>query len=131
MTYSSQGIAVDLAQLRDICKAFGLDTEQGLRPGLSRADQKIHQGVPFGRRSPSGEADAAARALIYVLKRYAHNNVSHLRCAEQISTFLDNILDAYADTDAISALGIESVIERLNEALPPVSPHQSATGAQP
>ncbi len=131
MTQPSQQIVVDLEQLRDTCQAVKRDTEQGLRPGLHETDQKIHQGVPFGRRSPSGEADAAARALTYALKRYARNSASHLQRAEQIAGFLDLILTEYTDTDAISALNVEAILDLLNQTVPPAPKPQPSTGVQP
>jgi hypothetical protein len=131
MTQPSRQIEVDLDQLRESCQTVKRDTELGLRPGLHETDRKIHQGIPFGRRSPSGEADAAAQALAYALKRHARNSVSHLQHAEQIVAFLDQILSDYSDADAISALNVELVLGRLNDAMPAAMKRQPASGAQP
>lgn len=126
-----QDLNVDLEQLRDTGQAVKLDVDNGLRPGLSDTDQKIHQGVPFGSRSPSGEAEAARLALTYALNRYARNNTSHLERAEQISAFLGQIVAEYGNADALSALRLEDVLELLDSAKPvPPSPTPVA-GDQP
>lgn len=131
MAQNTGHIFVDLGQLQDTCRAVRLDTEQGLRPGLAEADQKIHQGVPFGRHSPSGEVDAAREALVHTLRRHAENSASHLRRAEQLVAFLDRMLVEYADADRLSAVDLNAVLQKLDEALPQPSKPQPAHGVQP
>ena len=107
-------ISVNLNQLHTTCQAVRLATEHGLRPGIRETDQKIHQGVPFGAHSPSGEADAARNALSHTLRRHAENSTSHLRRAEQIIAFLDHMLREYSNADSISAASFAAVQQQFD-----------------
>jgi hypothetical protein len=122
-------LIVDLVQLRDTCQAVRADTNKGLRDGLADADPKVHQGVPFGKASPSGEINAARDALKATLHRHAENGTAHLGRADQIVRFLAHMLGEYETADSIQAATMEQILTELDHAfIPPRNP--SASGFQ-
>jgi hypothetical protein len=124
-------LIVDLGQLRDACQAVKVDTNVSLRNGLNDTDAKVHQGVQFGRTSPSGEVSAARGALSATLHRHVENSVGHLRRADQIVVFLERALVDYDDVDALKAADFTAIVSRLNDALPGVPRSPAVTGFQP
>jgi hypothetical protein len=123
-------LIVDLGQLRDTCRAVQADTNHTLRDGFRGTDPKIHQGVPFGRSSPSGEVSAARAALTATLHRHVENSVAHLRRADQIITFLDHMLEEYSSVDELHAADLQTLLSKLDQALPAIPRNPSASGFQ-
>jgi hypothetical protein len=111
-------IFVDVAQLHDTCAAVRVDVEQGLRPGLTDTDRKVQQGVRFGQTSPSGEADAARRALLATLRRHRENGERHLSTADRLIAAMDLALKNYANADGSAALDLTEIEATLDTALP-------------
>lgn len=102
-------VNIDLVQFKEASVAVKVDVDQGLRPGIADADQKVQHGVRFGQSSPSGEADAARRALIATLHRHRENGSRHLATAGRLTTALDEILANYTRADADTAIDIRAV----------------------
>jgi hypothetical protein len=109
---------VDMAELRAVCAAVKTDVEQGLRPGIADTALKVQTGVRFGQQSPSGEVDAARRALIATLRRHNENSEHHLATADRLVSALDQILTNYADADATVSLDVQAVQSMLDTVLP-------------
>jgi hypothetical protein len=118
-------VHVDLAELQATCAAVRTDVEQGLRPGISDTDRKVQTGVRFGLQSPSGEADAARRALLATMKRHRENGQRHLSTADHLVAALDQILANYARADAGAALDVNAIEAVLDATIPePKIPHE-------
>jgi hypothetical protein len=111
-------IKVNVAELEETCTAVRIDFEQGLRPGITDASRKVQLGVRFGQMSPSGEADAARRALLAALQRYRENSERHLSTADHLIRTLDAILSNYAHADTAARLDVQTVQTMLEIALP-------------
>lgn len=112
-------IDVDMVQLHDTCAAVRIDVEQGLRPGIADTSHKVQLGVRFGQLSPSGEADAAGRALRATLRRHRENCERHLSTADRLITTLDQVLMNYKNADAAASLDIRTVEAMLDAAAAP------------
>ena len=112
-------INVDLTQLRATSAAVRIEVEQGLRPGIADADHKVQHGVRFGQSSPSGEADAARRALLATLQRHRENSSRHLATADRLTSVLDEVLANYIHADLSIGTDIRTMQAMLDAALPP------------
>ncbi len=107
-------VNIDLTQFVEASAAVKVDVEQGLRPGIADADHKVQLGVRFGQSSPSGEADAARRALDAALHRHRENGSRHLATAGRLTSALDEILANYIRADADAAIDIRAVTAMLD-----------------
>jgi hypothetical protein len=112
-------INVDLVQMQEASTKWRSDTEQGLSQGLSNVRAQVLCGVRFGFRTPSGEADAAKRALRTTLDRHWVNSVAHLERSVQLAKALDLIVARYQSAEATTVDSMET-LRLLNEALPPI-----------
>jgi hypothetical protein len=114
----TEPVNVDMAQLRTTCAAVRIDVEQGLRPGIADTSNKVQLGVRFAQGSPSGEADAARRALIATMQRHRENGEQHLSTADNLVSALEQILANYADGDAAARLDVTTITAMLDTLLP-------------
>jgi hypothetical protein len=110
-------INIDLSEMRQTSANWRSDTESGLSQGLSAMHGRVRSGVRFGLTSPSGETDAAKRALRATLDRHWVNSVAHLDRATQLAKVLDLIIARYQSADAATVDSLET-LRLLNEALP-------------
>src|SRR5262245_886714 len=105
---------VDMTKLRATCDAVRVDVDPEVRPGTANTGQKVQAGVRFAQHSPSGEADAARRALLATLQRHRENGEQHLSMAERLVSTLDQILANYADTDGTRSLDLNTITAMLD-----------------
>ncbi len=120
----NQQIAVDLLHLSQTCKA-ATDGAVQLRSDLREADSQIQRGVWLGLNSPSGEIDAARRALRETLNVHASNSGRQIAVADHLSSALQLVLNHYESTDENVRLDVQRMQALLEEALPqrPVTHH--------
>ncbi|WP_020522988.1 hypothetical protein [Catelliglobosispora koreensis] len=113
-----QKFSVDLGQIQLTSEKLRSDTNEGLQPGLADANGKMQHGIRFGVRSPSGETEAAARALDEALRIHRGNTEAHLMRAQQLANALEIILANYRTSDELSRMDNEVIEWLIYNALP-------------
>ncbi len=113
----NQQIAVDLLHLARTCDGVEAGATR-LRVGLRRVDSQIQKGVWLGLNSPSGELDAARRALRETLRVSAINAGNQIAVADHLSSAIKIVLKRYQNTDQILGLDVQRMEMLLEEALP-------------
>ena len=120
----NQQIAVDLLHLARTCDVVEAGAAE-LRVGLRRVDSQIQKGVWLGLNSPSGELDAARRALRETLRVSAINAGNQIAVADHLSSAIKIVIDRYRSTDQLLGLDVRRMEALLEEARPqqPVAKH--------
>ncbi len=119
-----QQIAVDLPHLSQTCTA-AREGAVRLRSDLREVDSQIQRGVWLGLASPSGEIDAARRALRETLEAHAYNSGRQIAVADHLSSALQLVLEYYETAEENVRLDVQRMQAILEEALPqkPVAQH--------
>jgi hypothetical protein len=113
----NQQIAVDLAHVERARDAMGAAAAQ-LRVGLRKVDSQLQRGVWLGARSPSGELDAARRALREALRVHAVNAGNQIAVADHLAAAIKVVVERYRSTDELARIDVQRMEALLEEALP-------------
>jgi hypothetical protein len=134
MSRHSRGVDVDLNGLRTFVDQLEASTEQGLKPGIARAENEIQNGAGIGRAFPGGQVAAARQMLIQAMARARDNTSRHIQAAEILTTAVKRALENYARSDQDTAgrlAQIEDVVTQAVAAAQRVAPPQPSTPAGP
>ncbi|GIH08348.1 hypothetical protein Rhe02_64150 [Rhizocola hellebori] len=113
----NQPVAVDLL-IVEVTRAAMEAAAARLRTGLRQVDSQIQHGVWLGERSPSGELDAARRALREALRVHAYNSGNQIAMADHLASTIKIVLQHYRSTDELTRLDVQRMEALLEEALP-------------
>lgn len=117
MDRTPDNINVDLGELRMFADTLRTDTDLGLRPGVSRAEQELQLGVRFGLAAPGGQVATSRELLGAALERAQQNTARQVRAAEILTTTIEQILANYRDGEHIAAEHMDTVEQTLASAI--------------
>ena len=123
---------VDLDGLRVFAQALRSELENGLKPGLARAEREVQQGIPFGVASPGGEVKAGREVLAWLLERARENTTRQVAGIQALAEVAEQIVANYADGEAVANRLLVALEQRLAQpSVPDGSGSVRVAGDQP
>ncbi|MDI1465880.1 hypothetical protein QEZ54_33395 [Catellatospora sp. KI3] len=110
-------MSVDLGELRMFAEVLEADVEQGLRPGVIRAEKELQNGLRFGAHTVGGEVVASRQLMAMALDRARRNGASQVGAAQVLIDAMRKVLDNYTNADELSAANLDAIEKILLGAL--------------
>ncbi|MBV1855289.1 hypothetical protein [Catellatospora tritici] len=93
------------------------DVEHGLRPGVAKAENEVHNGLRFGAHTVGGEVVASRQQMAMALERARVNSARQVEAAQVLAEAMQQVLQNYSTADLRTAEQIEAIEKTLLDAI--------------
>ena len=109
MDAKQPGVDVDLGGLRMVADSLRAETEEGWRPGATRAQLELDHGTRFGTACPGGQITAASDLFGIVLDQALENTVRQIWAVEKLARDIEVVLANYGAADDVATKTLRTV----------------------